>query len=58
MIVTRQWAAETREKWRLRETEWAEIPVEERCRMIIGHKLREWQSALDLHQQSLEVGSE
>jgi hypothetical protein len=55
VIVVRQWAAETREVWRLREGEWAQIPVVERERMIIGHKLRDWQAALDIHKAEAEA---
>jgi hypothetical protein len=57
VIVVRLWAAQTREAWRLREDEWAQIPVEERCRMVAGHKLADWLGALDLHKAEVESGN-
>jgi hypothetical protein len=55
VIAVRLWAAQTRQAWGLRENEWAQIPVEERCRMIAGHKLPDWLAALDLHKQEVEA---
>lgn len=56
VIAIRLWEAQAMREWRLRESEWAMLPVAERARYVCAVKLPDWLGALDLHKQEVESG--